>query len=222
MAATSERGTTGFLRCSDLSALRMYANVGTKLGTALDELLRAVEDSEGQLGLPQWLGSARAIDSHPRSLWDARLVAGTLLHLCTKSQHIQELFDRYSIHGAQGLGLAEWVNFVRSEQIASPVDDPQGSAESYSVGPSSSASQGEELSVALRKAQQIFERAVDRGGDLHTDATLNQLQFALQLLGGENNAAAPASAFGMAVDLRMPLTHYWNATSHNSCISAGI
>eukprot|EP00966_Prymnesium_polylepis_P102824 2382123-Prymnesium_polylepis.1 len=66
MAATSDRGATGFLRLSELRSLLRCANASTSFSSvALQEALRAVEEYE-QLAFPQWTLAAKTGDDRPQ------------------------------------------------------------------------------------------------------------------------------------------------------------
>ena len=237
MAATSERGATGFLRDSEVGGLSRRANASARFSAqrsgimdALDGALKAIEAHERRLELPAWLRVA-ARNARPHKLLDARQITSLLLRLCTASQDIIELFSCYAEEDQ--ISATGWQAFIRTEQLAAADNAGlEGAAAGLGVIDHSIASRAEEAELS-----QKFERAVaSGGGELRTESRgLNLLEFSLQLLSATNSALAPVpTAAGTEKD---PLAHYWISSSHNSyiigdqitgfsssdaCISAGV
>jgi hypothetical protein len=178
MAATSARGATGRLHRSELRSLLRRANASARISNVLiEEALESVEESEQQMELPQWLTVARLKHERAQQLLDTRQVAGLLLRMCTSSKRITELFNTFASNGQ--IGIAEWRNFVRSEQV-SMVDG--------------NLSDNEEAEVA--KAQEVLARVGSMRAELHNDqAMLTELQFQLLILDKRNEASAPPDHF---------------------------
>jgi len=84
---------------------------------------------------------------------------------------------------------------------------------------SSAAPQDSDLDSELSSlARQQFEQAFDaNSNEGQSERALNPLQFAFQLLSRKNNAVAREGDAGLEQHdlLSRPLTHYWNASSHN-------
>eukprot|EP00966_Prymnesium_polylepis_P178910 4142497-Prymnesium_polylepis.3 len=137
MAATSERGATGFLRRSELRSLLRCSNATPQLTLdAINEAERAILRSEVLVKLPQWLRaaqsgivrsrsgfgrrlSAAAIDlrSRPKgpNTLTTRQVSTIMLQLSTASVNIKKIFDRYALNGQ--MTMAQWLEFEQAEQI---------------------------------------------------------------------------------------------------------
>jgi hypothetical protein len=235
MAATSERGATGFLRRSELRSLLLRANAGSDVpSTEIDAALRSVEEDRERLAAPEWLtrGSSR-YDSErasggreqsrrsdgedgPRRL-NAWQVMGLLLRLSLSSQEITSVFNRIAIDGE--IDLEGWLTFVRTEQAAieqAIVDDDGLSVDIYdglSVSTYDNDASPKEQSE-MTEAREVFERAASAVGSQSTRG-LSLLQFTLQLLSQHNDVVAPARDPDTNNDLAEPLSHYWMATSHN-------
>ena len=231
MAATSERGASGFLRHSELRSVLRHANASANLQLeTLEATLRAVEESEQALALPKYLRTQHEGHfgigqwAHSEVLLNARQVTGLLLRLCTASPQITALFDRFSTQGT--MSLAGWLQFVSTEQLSS--GQPEAG---QAFSPSATASklvERDDLEVA--RATQRFGHAVRPGivdstageqGDAEAEggaAGLGLLQFALLLLDPANDAVAPAREASDEYDLNEPLSHYWIACTHNSYI----
>eukprot|EP00966_Prymnesium_polylepis_P275675 6369394-Prymnesium_polylepis.1 len=182
MAATSQRGATGFLRQCELKALLRRANASPGLSAEmLKDTLQAVESSD-EMKRSVCPRSALTADqtAHPKRLLDAQLLMGLLLRLCTMSQSIAELFQRHAINGQ--MGVTEWLNFCRDAQL-------QDAGLEVSARPGSpSICDAEDDEAELADAKQQFERAATNGG---TTADINKLdaaQFALHLLAPLNSA----------------------------------
>eukprot|EP00966_Prymnesium_polylepis_P314747 7272586-Prymnesium_polylepis.3 len=110
MAATSKRGTTGYLGNSELRHLLKRANASAQLsGEALEE---AVRDAEVNLKLPPWITLLG--DRRHSTVLNACQVTGTLLYLSCVSEHIAKLFASYAIDGTMTTEL--WLTFVRAKQ----------------------------------------------------------------------------------------------------------
>eukprot|EP00966_Prymnesium_polylepis_P086313 1998132-Prymnesium_polylepis.2 len=212
MAATSERGATGFLLKSELLALVVRANGSIRLGLdALDETIRSFEEREQLLELPKWLKPSPAKEQdHIKRMFGTRLVTGLLLKLCTSSDEIARLFDVNS--NEKQFGITEWLAFVVEEQL--PKRNSQGKSDSQ-VCPEYDE---EELLIAREQFDHIST------AKLRGDKQIDQLQFALQLLAPQNDAVAKAHVWGTEPDgLQLqPLAHYWTACSHNTCTPFGI
>ena len=70
----------------------------------------------------------------------------------------------------------------------------------------------------LVHAQRVFKSITEsEGTDLHVDESIDQQQFARQLLSQQNNAVVPAPSLSEVNGFGNPLAFYWCATSHNSC-----
>eukprot|EP00966_Prymnesium_polylepis_P054249 1254396-Prymnesium_polylepis.1 len=127
--------------------------------------------------LPQWLTVARLKHGRTNQLLDARQVTGLLLRLCTSSKRINELFNTFASN--DHFGLAEWRNFVRSEQLFTS-DGTDVDTEEAEVG----------------KAEEVLEHVGSMRTELHTDhTTLSMLHFQLLLLDRRNGASAPPDHF---------------------------
>jgi len=117
MAATSERGATGSLMKAEFRALLRRANASTALApTALVDFLQAASESEERLALPQWLSTATASGPHQADVFNARQVTWFLLHVCTSSPHVAEVFARYARDNE--LGKDDWRSFIHAEQLS--------------------------------------------------------------------------------------------------------
>jgi len=223
MAATSERGATGFLRQVELRSLLRRANASSGLSTtAIEEALDAVQDRAERMKLPDWLRPVSAGDGRQHKLLDARHIAGMLLWLCTASQTFARLFHEYSFEGQ--MHLAQWLRFVRVEQLMS---DDQAAGASASCSPPA---QGDgqphaddddeekyghaEVDEELAWAEDLFNRVVEGKRAGYEDVAFDALDFSLQLLDSQNNAVDSATT----VDVGEPLASYWTSCSHNSYI----
>jgi len=197
MAATSRRGATGYLNRSEIRSLLRRANANANLAAEVIEMgIQYAEKNDKRTGIPQWLMATTAGHrGHQQMLLNARKITGMLLTLSTASQAINNLFSSHSKD--EQLCAADWSQFVRTEQLAvsnQQLDDEQSR---------------EQLSIATAE----FEHAIESA-----DAAVDRLQFALLLLGPQNDAVAPAADPAMSDSLREPFAHYWTACSHNSYI----
>jgi len=202
MAATSDRGATGFLRRSELRSVLVRANASARLSVAeVEEPLRLAKKEEQEL--PNWLvvppeGSfrqGRSRNTKASELLNVHQVAGMLQRLSTTTKALTALFNKYAVDGR--IGSAEWLRFVSDEQLR---DGEAGVVD-------------ELVESQLSTAKEHFESASSTG-----PAGLDALQFALQLLNSKNDAALPVREADAMHDLDEPLAHYWCATSHNSYI----
>eukprot|EP00966_Prymnesium_polylepis_P334617 7389984-Prymnesium_polylepis.1 len=117
MAATTVQGAAGVLPSKELRALLVRANASTRLRTEeLEATLRAVEASALHDGHPRWLGAATTHDEHQPKQLAVGQVAKLLLHLCTASPEITQIFSRFAVNGQ--MSLDEWVSFELVEQVA--------------------------------------------------------------------------------------------------------
>eukprot|EP00966_Prymnesium_polylepis_P117661 2720222-Prymnesium_polylepis.3 len=209
MAATSERGATGFLRQGNLRPMLRRANSSSALGTtAFKAALSGVSEQEQQANYPQWLRTAPFDSMDPSSkLLDARQVTGMLLQLCTSSQRIGELLDQYAANGP--IGVDEWMEFVREQQQLASSDSARLTR----------ATPQHDVDAELSRAQRRFEEAVLAGRvDAPAEQKISRLQFALLLLSAKNDAVGPILSKDENDDLGEPLPLYWTSASHNSYI----
>ena len=198
MAATSDRGATGFLRLAELRSLLRCANASTSLSSAaLQDALRTVQEHE-HLELPQWSLAARTGDDRRQKMLNARHATGMLLRLSVLSLETTRLFDKYADGGQ--MTLANFSHFIEVEQLASREDGHVNGV----------------CPEELAEAQRLFESTCST---LKNESVLNSVQFALQVLAPHNTALLTAAA---EHELEQPLAHYWCATSHNSCTSPGL
>eukprot|EP00966_Prymnesium_polylepis_P273258 6312553-Prymnesium_polylepis.1 len=93
MAATSSRGATGFLRQGELGTLLTCANSIGVSAAALEACLRSANAQQQEA--PPWL-RAGADENQRLRLLGPQSIVGVLLQLCTSSQHISELYRRYT------------------------------------------------------------------------------------------------------------------------------
>ena len=206
MAATSARGATGQLRCSELPFLLRRANLSLSSRWRAPVLMDAftrVEEREQQLQLP-WLSGAQSspppvsLSTDHKQRLGARRVTQLLLELCTSSQAITRLFDLYADDGR--VCSAGWSRFVRTEQIA-----PEGSG-------GDDAYQRTDRQAEVARSQDHFQRSIETGGvQSRAHQGLCRLQLALLLLDPENDAVVPPRD---GDDRLQPLSHYWTACSH--------
>ena len=228
MAATSRRGAAGYLCSAELRSLLTLANASPHIGAT--DLKKAVQQSE-LLELPAWLlpptaGSSRSTSRHSggarppanQKMLNVRQVTHVLLQLCVLSREITELFERHAINCR--MPLAQWLTFIRSEQLAT------GKGEDEYRSPSSANDFSEADEAELAMAPQQFEQATS-GLDLRTERALDPLNFGLHLLSPSNDAVAPArdataTSSLHTPDVQGPLACMWTATSHNSCALPGL
>ena len=232
MVATSRRGEAGVLRRSELGSLLKRANSSVRLSDEkLAEAQHFIEGVEQHLDVPAWLRAPR-MGGDGDALLGVRTITGLLLWLCTYSTEIAGLFDHYAEKGQ--VGLDNWLDFVRAEQLGHCYVGQRGQSDSPPPWPTRFCAQAAELALAETR----FRQATAAGSaEAPTNNGLKLLQFALQLLSPQNDAVALASdsigtlgasdsgaaANGDAhIPLNEPLSHYWTACSHNTCISAGI
>ena len=102
MAATSERGATGFLPRSWLRSLLRRANASARL--SVTSLAEALKGCEQRLDLPDWRLPTGGEES---KVLNAQQVTGLLLGLSTSSLTITEIFNHYAVDGS--LGLSQWL-----------------------------------------------------------------------------------------------------------------
>jgi hypothetical protein len=214
MAATSSRGTRGFLRRSEARhGLLAIANANTGLtAAALEDALRSLRLSEELHEVPQWLRASRGGASEKQALLNSRQVTELLLRLCTSSQEITKVFERHAV--GDWMGLVEWLHFFNTDQLTrSPFDN--GIQDGCSPSPRSPFPHREDgLASELAEAKKRFLSVSEMQGD----NGLTQLQFSLQLLSSENDAVSPGRSIIAADGLEAPMSHYWTAASHNSYI----
>ena len=212
MAATSERGATGFLLRGELLALVVRANGSIRLSLdALDEAIRSVEETEQLLERPQWLKPSPVREQDPnKMMFGTRLITGVLTKLCTSSDEITTLFDSNS--NQQQFGIAEWLAFVGEEQL--PKRNSQGKSD-FVGGPECDE---EELLMAQQQFDDIST------AKLRGDKQIDHLQFALLLLAPQNDAVTKAHVWGAEPNgLKLqPLSHYWTSCSHNTCTAVAL
>jgi hypothetical protein len=200
MTATSERGASGHLRRWELRALLRRANASTGLSHAtIEEAFQSLAAVERELELPVWLtASGTGVQSTSSKVFNLRQVAELLLRLCTASEDIQHLFQRYAPQGR--MDWSGWSQFLRTEQL--PLNGDR--------------------EAELNDARMRFEGIASRGSSgLTADRGLSEPQFALQLLDFENNAVTPARNESESVaedSLTEPLACHWMACSHNSYV----
>ena len=163
--------------------------------------------------LPPWM-------SAKRGRLNLLEVVSVLVTVGTQQPQLADLFKMY-VGGSGRMNRSSWMAFVRAEQVgqdgkvrqeneqdASPDGGPGGI-----LGIDSDSAQE---SPELLEAVQVFDRWQQEGRCVGSPDSLSQRQFALQLLDPRNDVVAPPSATER-VDWNRPLTHYWTATSHNSC-----
>eukprot|EP00966_Prymnesium_polylepis_P041499 963246-Prymnesium_polylepis.1 len=121
------------------------------------------------MSLQPWQMVASTERGLERRLLDARQIMGLLLHLCTASRAISELYESFSTHGQ--MSLPEWCTFVRSEQLSLSGDDHDNVYLYF-----------DHEQTALAEAEAQFESASNTKDALHVDASMSLLQFSLQLL----------------------------------------
>jgi len=221
MAATSEQGTRGFLRSTELRALLVRANASAfQSFVSIQEGLEVNSQIEEALGLQGWLRTgAVSISPGRRQVLNARQVTGLLLQLCSSSREIEELYKRYR-SPSRCMQLGDWLRLVQAEQLTL-VGEPDCLPAYSSVDAVDDAE--------LVHANWRFETVIGR-----EQTGIHSLQFALLLLSSDNTALllrdeiiAPATpsptlrkqpfSFGTDHDdLDERLAHYWTATSHNS------
>jgi hypothetical protein len=196
MAAVGDRGSTGFMLKSEMKALLRCANASPLLSTeALDEAVEVAQKQRREL--PHWLRNA--VSGSKQQSLGAQEIVELLLWLSLSSPAISKLFELYAAAGE--MSSSEWLTFQRAEQL--------GGATSQEAEATALACARERFGLATRSIR----------GELRTDDTLSLLQFSVELLCPRSDAIEPPEA--EADDLRKPLTHYWTAASHNSCIFAG-
>ena len=237
MAATSQRGATGFLRQAELRSLLRRANASVRIGTK-EVKAALIKSAGGDRLLPQWMRLAAAHSKGGKHL-GLRQVVGLLVEMSTRSPQIEQLFERYAAPLSppqhillaeddveKRMGVAEWLEFVDAEQFGNGLSlcktassfNPVGS--SHLLGRSDFRQDGVGMSKEEEaKALQNFEDAIERGSsELHKPDGLNLQQFALQLLSPKNDAVLPCRSSSDADDLHRGLWHFWTACSHNSYI----
>ena len=195
MKATSERGATGFLDRTELQQLLVCAHASAQINQGtIAETLKLVDECATR-ELPPWLAG------HGRRLGILRV--SELLHrLSTSSPRIAELFAKYA--DEERMDMDAWMTFVSSEQRQ---DGDNSLAPKVTGGKDGSQSLREE--EALLSAKRMF-----------ADGTLKKnkiavMDFAVQLLNPQNDAVSLDLQPEMT-GLDLPLTQYWNATSHKS------
>jgi len=170
-------------------------------------MLQSIDDYVHQLQLPQWLTTSTP-QTVKMGLLNCQQTTGLLFHLVTSSNDIRQVFNRYATENR--MSFDGWLAFVQAEQ---------GKESDVDIDDHVSDAPPPEVDL-LSNARQQISQAIDLKGHAHQrESTLNPLQFAFQLLSKQNNAVA--SAQGTQVEtsyLNRPLTHYWNATSHNSYV----
>jgi len=200
MAATSTRGAGGALRYAELGSILRCANASDTLNSdQLDEALRNYhEQIEQSLDIPQWLESVSA-GTPARRMLGTREVTGLLLLLCSPSQHIEDVFERY---GADGfMGPAEWIQFHRAEQH-NQNGEPEGD------DPVAMSCATPSPCIRMPSSLQLSEQG-------HS-SKLTKLQFALQMLHPRNDATTPAEEVKKTAEVDLPLAQFWIASSHNT------
>ena len=220
MAATSERGASAFLRQSELRSLLRRANASACLSSeALQAILEAEDARDEESQLPPWLRGIRRRKSKTERilgssdrLLNAKQIMELLLRLCTASPQIEALFERYAHNGR--MDLAGWLEFVRGEQLPH-----QGGETSEAPSTTSQGAMDDDQRAELARAQRSFE-SVRESGNVSGSAAdgFDLLHFSLRLLDPSNDAVAPPREGRTADMLDQPLSHYWNACSHNSYI----
>eukprot|EP00966_Prymnesium_polylepis_P266843 6164560-Prymnesium_polylepis.1 len=152
-------------------------------------------------------------------------VGSVLVTVITQQPQIADLFQMY-VGGSDVMNRSSWMAFFRAEQLEQGGKVGQDNEQDASLDGDS----GDILSIGrdssqespeLLEAERVFERWQQEGRGVGSPEALSLQQFALQLLGPHNDAVAPPAASGR-VDWSRPLTHYWTATSHNSCTPFGI
>ena len=212
MQSTSKRGASGFLHTDELRSFLRRANASPDISSqTLQEAIASVRESDSQLDVPAWVRATALNFCETEKLLAAQQVTGLLLRLCTSSPALQEVFHRYAPSGQ--MDLTAWLSFVRQEQL--PISGDKTLFEARHRGICGERDE-ENLALATRRFETATKSA---GGELRVESgTLNFLQFTLQILNSENDAVALARPEGMTDDLHEPLSHYWNACSHNSYI----
>ena len=200
MAATSRRGATGFLRQGELATLLTCANSIGVSAAALETALQSVNSAQQQEA-PPWLRT-RADENQRMQLLGPQSIVGVLLRLCMSSQHISELYRRYTDRSGL-INSDRWLEFQRCEQLAPHSE--QGELRN---------SQDDEMEIA----RESFRQAFAGGKELPPEAGLGIVQFALQLLSPNNDAVANAQGADEMSKWEQPFAHYWTAASHNSYI----
>jgi hypothetical protein len=238
MAATSKRGATGLLLRAELRWLIRCANGNSSIGhSKLEEALRAsdasvlklVRNSQARNADKQKAKRLLGGRGHrpAQRLLSAPEVTGLLVHLCTESPTIAALFDRHAVD--EQMRAEQWLRFYHAEQLNSqlvskPDWAPDGSTVLDEEG-------REELRGELTRAQrQMKFGSTSSGveGDMpeRDEGWLGPQKFALLVLDPQNDVVMPArkrSARDSTIaDLGEPLTHYWIACSHNSCMLPGL
>jgi hypothetical protein len=213
MAATSRLGATGFLRQNELRSLLRRANATARLRTDdIEMAIKATDMDEKQLALPVWLRAMPVGGGHRHVCLDTRRTTGLLLRLAASSRTATSLF---AIHcgssSNQSMKLADWLSFVRVEQLASSNEAEQRAPQ---FDPERHMVDDDELS----QAEQRFAKPQRSSSDASPpDLALSALDFTLQLLSPENDAQAPAARKDRN-DLHEPFALYWTPASHNSYI----
>ena len=213
MAATSESGATGCLRRCELRSLLRRANARASMSIKEVEDTLASELSDRQrLQLPKWLAADSVGDGHHVKLLDAQNVCGLLLRLCTATRDITRLYEQYAVDNH--LGSAEWVCFVRAEQLT-----PSSGVVREDSSSSAAPAQQSDFDIELSRSEQHFHQAIERAHlDEHAEKALSPLFFARHLLSPQNSCVAPGREDSSTQALGEPLTHNWISTSHNTYI----
>ena len=229
LAATGGLGAVGFLRRSDIRSLLRRANASPHASAAaLESTLEAVvdealllDDDEQRQMLP-WL---RAAQTSGQRLLDTPRVAEFLFRLSTSSRQLEELFNSHAAGG--DVSLAEWLAFIRTEQLSgrpykydfssSPGHNAIASNEEDDSFKNESLAEPPEYNVVkeLARAEERFESAALREAtESRSSRGLSLLQFSLELLAPHNRAVATCQDLSTKDKMHAPLAHYWNATSH--------
>ena len=212
MAATSQRGATGYLRFAEMRGLLRHANASTQLRPEfLEETLRAVEETRSNRGLFE---TRAAAGGNLRNRWGAYEITELLLRLCISSKDIEQLFNTYGSDGR--MAMTGWLTFHSTEQSASSATVFQGDVAEFASQQRSGGAHSNEESAILKRR---FEEAVTLHSDaLEVDAGLSVKQFALQLLNHKDNSLLSPGLVTTETDWAEPFAHYWTAASHNSYI----
>jgi len=216
MAAASSNGAAGSLHRSELRSIVRCANKTAVSTKQLDEALHNIEDAERQRGLPHWLHGFREGDGANKML-SVRTIAMLLQQLSTATPEIAKLFNEYANEDGH-MGAAEWLEFVRKEQLHrcgdAPERPPAFPCQGADLNASGELAKRSEDESEWAQAMERFESA--SSFELQRSQMLTRLQFAMQLLAPPNDAVAPAWAPGTQDKLSEPFPSYWTATTHNS------
>eukprot|EP00966_Prymnesium_polylepis_P298451 6896739-Prymnesium_polylepis.1 len=170
---------------------------------ALAGKLATFESNERIVDLPHWLRRATMSGGNANEVLGPQQVVWLLLELCTSSEKISQLHACRAVNGR--LAMASWREFLGAEQLGCYVDD-----EAAAAG----------LGIGDHDEEAELQRSGTEG---HSTEGLTLQQFALKLLRPQNDAVSPARGWLRRKDgLNEPFAHYWTASSHNTCISAGI